>query len=134
MAVDIKMLHIGSHVLMNGVRAKVVRLNTVKYSEVETFHILVRGISPETGAVGECGCFADDKAVQPIPITPELLAELGFQYRDNTYWERWFLGSFDIERKEGSSYFDYNSEIRLEDLHELEDLYNLVYGVELIKE
>lgn len=134
MSIDIKTLRIGSHVLMNGVRAKVVRLNTVKYSETETFHILVRGVSPDTGREGECGCFADDKAVQPIPITPELLAELGFQYRDNTYWERWFLGSFDIERKEGSSYFDYNSEIRLEHLHELEDLYYLIYGVELIKE
>lgn len=134
MAVDIKTLRIGSHVLMNGVRAKVVQLNTVKYSEVETFHILVRGVSPDTGAVGECGCFADDKAVQPIPITPELLAELGFQYRDNTYWERWLLGSFDIERKEGSSYFDYNSEIRLEYFHELESLYYMIYGVALIKE
>ncbi len=73
--------------------------------------------------------------VEPISITPELLAEIGFfQYRDNTYWERWFLGSFDIERKEGSSYFDYNSKIRLEYLHELESLYYLIYGVELIKE
>lgn len=78
MAVDIKTLRIGSHVLMNGVRAKVMRLNTVKYSDTETFHILVRGVSPDTGSVGECGCFADDKAVQPIPITPELLKELGF--------------------------------------------------------
>lgn len=81
MAVDIKTLRIGSHVLMDGVRAKVMRLNTVKYSETETFHILVRGISPDTGAVGECGCFADDNAVQPIPITPDLLKELGFEER-----------------------------------------------------
>lgn len=83
MAVDINTLRIGSHVLMNGVRAKVVRLNTVKYSEVETFHILLRGVSPDTGAVGECVCFADDKAVQPISITPSLLEELRFI---NTSW------------------------------------------------
>lgn len=80
-----------------------------------------------------CGNPSIDE-VEPISITPELLAELGFQYRDDTYWERWFLGSFDIERKEGSSYFDYNCEIYLEYLHELESLYYLIYGVELIKE
>lgn len=84
MAVGIKTLRIGSHVLMNGVRAKVMRLNTVKYSETETFHILVRGVSPETGREGECGCFADDKAVQPIPITPDLLTELGFVNTSST--------------------------------------------------
>lgn len=78
MSIDIKQLRIGSHILVNGVRAKVRRLNTVKYSETETFHILVRGVSPETGREGECGCFADDEAVQPIPITPDLMKELGF--------------------------------------------------------
>lgn len=85
MAVDIKTLRIGSHVLMNGVRAKVMRLNSVKLSEEETFHILVRGVSPDTGREGECGCFADDKAVQPIHITPELLKELGFVQKRMDY-------------------------------------------------
>lgn len=71
--------------------------------------------------------------VAPVPITSDLLKELGFEYRDNTYWERWFLGDFDIERKEDSSYFDYGG-IRLEFLHELEALFYMIYGKDLITE
>lgn len=81
MAVDIKSLRIGSHILVNGVRARVEQLSTLRYSEKEAFHLLVRGISPDTGEVGEVGCFVNDEAVEPIPITPELLKELGFKYR-----------------------------------------------------
>lgn len=120
MAVDVKQLRIGSHISINGERVEVESLQGGD---------IVGYITPDND------WFATESwRFEPIPITPELLAELGFQYRDNTYWERWFLGGFDIERKEGSSYFDYNSEIRLEYLHELEDLYYLIYGVELIKE
>ena len=133
MAVDIKTLHIGSHVLMNGVRAKVMRLNTVKYSEVETFHILVRGVSPDTDAVGECGCFVDDKAVQPIPITSELLKELGLNVINHGCFEHWFLGNFDLTHNTDSHYWDYDGNIQVEFLHELEVLYYLKYGIELIK-
>lgn len=121
MAVDIKTLRIGSHVEYNGKRVRVALVRDdgciCEYKDNEQDVIVGLGVEKK-----------------PIPITPELLKELGFEYRDNTYWERWFLGSFDIERKEGSSYFDYNSEIRLEFLHELEDLYYLIYGVELIEE
>lgn len=117
MAVDVKQLRIGSHILVNGKRER------------------VRGLDEDNGLIVRFPAeYVSANEVEPILITPELLAELGFQYRDNTYWERWFLGSFDIERKEGSSYFDYNSEIRLEYLHELESLYFMIYGVELIKE
>lgn len=120
MAVDIKTLRVGSHISIDGERVEVESLQGGD---------LVGCITPDND------WFATESwRFEPISITPELLAELGFQYRDNTYWERWFLGSFDIERKEGSSYFDYNSEIRLEYLNELEDLYYLIYGVELIKE
>lgn len=124
MAVDIKQLRIGSHVDFNSrrVRIKAIVEDSVAFDYTQDEKQLY--LSPN----------AYDEFLSPIPITPELLAELGFQYRDNTYWERWFLGSFDIERKEGSSYFDYNSEIRLEYLHELENLYYMIYGVELIKE
>ena len=79
MAIDIKSLRIGSHILVNGVWARVVRLSTLRYSENEVFHLLVRGISPDTGKVGEIGCFVNDEAVEPIAITPELLKELGFE-------------------------------------------------------
>lgn len=126
MAVDVKTLRIGSHVEYEGKRMVVASVSG-KIMNAENLTL-----------IDESTLTLYDKVngydVEPISITPELLAELGFQYRDNTYWERWFLGSFDIERKEGSSYFDYNSEIRLEFLHELEDLYYLIYGVELIRE
>lgn len=126
MAVDIKTLHIGSHVEYSGKRVCVDEIKTLRL-DGEPMRLLVshNGLVYGNPSIDE---------VEPIPITPDLLGELGFQYRDNTYWERWFLGSFDIERKEGSSYFDYNSEIRLEYLHELESLYYMIYGVELIKE
>lgn len=123
MAIDIKSLHIGSHGLVDGKRVCVCGITKRKI-----------GYHHPGGRKDAHLCYARLNEIEPIPITPELLAELGFQYRDNTYWERWFLGSFDIERKEGSSYFDYNSEIRLEYLHELENLYYMLYGVELIKE
>ena len=77
--IDIKSLRIGSHILVNGVRARVVRLNTVRYDKNEAFHLLVRGISPDDGVEREVGCFVDDEAVEPIAITPELLKELGFK-------------------------------------------------------
>lgn len=115
--IDPKELHIGSHTLVDGKRER------------------VRGLDEDNGLIIRFPAeyvLASD--VDPIPITEELLRELGFEYRDNTYWERWFLGGFDIERKDGSKYFDYNSEIRLEYLHELETLYYLIYGQELIKE
>lgn len=140
MAVDVKTLRIGSHVLMNGVRAKVMKLNSVKLSEVMTFHILVRGVSPDTGSVGECGCFADDKAVQPIPITPELLEEIGlvkeapnivkrvddyFIYFHYLHDDLWCIGMYDDTYNYGNCIVRY--------LHEAEAFLAL-HGVELIKE
>nr|DAQ74132.1 MAG TPA: hypothetical protein [Caudoviricetes sp.] len=135
--VDIKTLRIGSHVLMNGVRAKVMRLNTVKYSETETFHILVRGVSPDTGAVGECGCFADDKAVQPIPITPALLEELGFNKGMSSAigFDSWYCDMMRIDNNvmQAHPWWFYN-QVKLRYLHELESLYYMLRRVELIKE
>lgn len=131
MAVDVKQLRIGSHILVNSKRERVGGIRPVK-SPFNTFQVIIQHEASDFSSFGYVPSASD--MIEPIPITPELLAELGFQYRDNTYWERWFLGGFDIERKDGSSYFDYNNEIRLEYLHELEDLYYLIYGVELIKE
>ncbi|WP_289300063.1 hypothetical protein [Xylanibacter muris] len=73
MAVDIKSLRIGSHILVNGVGASVVQLNTISWGKKSACHVLVRGVSPDDGVVREVGCFVDDDAVEPIPITPELL-------------------------------------------------------------
>ncbi len=119
--IDIKTLRIGSHVEYKGkiVRICSLKTNMANYDEGK----------------GKPRCYSCMKAyykyLRPIPITPELLNELGFEYRDNTYWEIWYLGSFTIEGKEHSSYFDYDGHIPLKYLHELENLYYMVYGKEL---
>lgn len=120
--IDIKTLHIGSHACVGGKRVRICGITKRKVG----YHATWRPC--------EHLRYARMDEIEPIPITPELLTELGFQYRDNTYWERWYLGSLTIERKEHSSYFDYNSEIRLEYLHELENLYYMIYNKELITE
>lgn len=122
--IDVKTLHIGSHVEYKG---KIVRICSLKAK--------MANYDYGKGKPFYCSDWkAYYKYLHPIPITPELLNELGFEYRDNTYWERWYLGSFTIERKEHSSYLDYDGHIPLKYLHELENLYYMVYGKELKKE
>lgn len=82
MAVDIRTLRIGSHVLVNSVRATVERLEIRKWQDgIQRpwgfFHGIVNG------TYRECGGFLDIDNVMPIPITPELLEELGFE---EMYW------------------------------------------------
>lgn len=143
MGVDIKTIRIGSHILVDGVRARVVQLNTVRYDKNEAFHLLVRGISPNTGEVGEAGCFVDDDAVEPIPITPELLKELGFKFRKSAG------GSWCISDKKGGYFyatvcsdstcivthypdFGFQSRVVCTYLHELEAFTYLIAQTELI--
>lgn len=118
--IDIKTLHIGSHVCVGGKRVRICGITKRKIG----YHA--------TGKPCEHLRYARLDEIEPIPITPELLKELGFAYRDNSYWERWFIGDFTIERKEHSPYFDYDDNIRLEYLHELENLYYMIYNKELI--
>ena len=141
--IDIKSLRIGSHILVNGVRARVVRLNTVRYDENEAFHLLVRGISPDDGVVREVGCFVNDDAVGPIAITPELLKELGFKFRKSAG------GSWCISDKKGGYFyatvcsdstcivthypdFGFQSRVVCAYLHELEAFLYLTTQTELI--
>ena len=118
--IDIKTLHIGSHVCVGGKRVRICGITKRKIG----YHA--------TGMPCEHLRYARLDEIGLIPITPELLAELGFQYRDNTYWKRWFIGDFTIERKEHSPYFDYDDNIRLKYFHELENLYYMIYNKELI--
>ena len=148
MAVDIKSIRIGSHILVNGVRARVERLSTLRYDKNEAFHLLVRGISPDTGAVGEVGCFVDDDAVEPIAITPELLKELGFEYHEYDNGNLWEWRFDDLYKAYGYLEFDEDTttlwrgrlwhmkeietEFRVEYLHELENLFYMFYEKDLI--
>lgn len=84
MAVDIKSLRIGSHILVNDVRATVERLDTYKFPDGKKrpwgyFHGKVNG------EYRECGSFLDVDNVEPISITPDLLKELGFEERRMEY-------------------------------------------------
>lgn len=115
MAIDIKSLRIGSHILVNGKRER------------------VRGLDEDNGLIIRFPAESvNANEVEPIPITPELLKELGLNVINYGCSEHWFLGNFDLTHNTDSCYWDYDGTIRIEFLHELEDLYYLKYGVELI--
>lgn len=123
MAIDPKELRLGSHVEYKDYRCVVVAI-------ADLTSALRSGVALKVDS--EVMLNADPNLIAPIPITSELLTELGFECKDKIYWEHWFKGGFDIERDKDSKYFDYSSELRIEYLHELENLYYMIYGVELI--
>lgn len=76
MAVDIKTLRIGSHILVNGKRER------------------VRGLDEDNGLIVRFPAeYVMASGVEPIAITPELLAELGFEVNRRAflyeYEKRW---------------------------------------------
>lgn len=75
--IDPKELRIGSHVMVNGVRARVIRIDEPMEHEIPPCTLL-RFKAMVDGEVRDCGCPADSDKVEPIPITAELLEELGF--------------------------------------------------------
>lgn len=77
--IDIKTLRINSTVLCDGVRAKVVDLQTCHFGSKTAPHVRVKGISPYTGEEKVVGGMTDGNYIAPIPITEELLKELGFE-------------------------------------------------------
>lgn len=83
--IDIKTLRIGSHILVNGKRVCVCGIrrtpnlnNALTIVQYTTKDIVVFGEVP-----------AGSNKVEPIPITPELLEELGFEWRkDLSCWRK----------------------------------------------
>lgn len=71
MSVNIKTLRIGSHILVNGKRER------------------VRGLDEDNGLIIRFPAeYVMANEVEPIPITPDLLKELGFEdYKKTTYRE-----------------------------------------------
>lgn len=120
MAVDVKSLRIGSHVMWNGKRRKVdaITEDSIAFRIADTEQKMYDSATIES--------------VEPIAITPELLKELGLNAINHGCSEHWFIGDFDLTHNTDSCYWDYEGDIRVEFLHELEDLYYLKYGVELI--
>ena len=79
MAVDIKSLRIGSHILVNGARARVSKIIDPPLGRVMPGIELLHFNAVIDGNICECGCPACADGAEPIPITPELLKELGFE-------------------------------------------------------
>ncbi len=76
--IDIKELRIGSHILAGGVRARVIDIHK-KCLETENFpyQVFVEGFSPDDGEKKVVGGMSEN--LDPIPLTAELLQELGFE-------------------------------------------------------
>ncbi len=84
--IDIKTLHIGSHVSIGGERAKLLgvralgRVSNAKILQYSTNGIVWAGEVP-----------ADSDRVEPMPLTPALLEELGFEpksYEFSIWWQK----------------------------------------------
>lgn len=83
MAIDIRQLRIGAHILANGVRARIERLELYKWPDGKIRpRCYMSGIVD--GEYRECGSFLDVDNMMPIAITPELLTELGFKEDEET--------------------------------------------------
>lgn len=133
MAVGIKTLRVGSHILVNGKRER------------------VRGLDEDNGLIVRFPAeYVMAYDVEPIPITPELLTEVGFKYHEynnGKLWE-WDLPGrykcygyleFDEDTTtiwQGRLWYqkEYEVDLRVEYLHDLENIFYMFYGVELIKE
>lgn len=132
MAIDIKQLHIGSHVIVNGERVRVCGITRRKIG----YHA--------TGKPGEHLRYARLNEVEPIPITPDLLEELGFEITSCTRRITYTKGSeyedLWIEFKNIEDRWDVfvrkdnlDSITVCRHLHEAEAFLRL-HGVELIKD
>lgn len=131
MSVDIKSLRIGSHVMWNGKRRKVdaITEDSIAFRIADTEQKMYDSATIES--------------VEPIAITPELLKELGFQFRKSAG------GSWCISDKKGGYFyatvcsdstcvvthypdFGFQSRVVCTYLHELEAFAYLIAQTELI--
>lgn len=131
MAVDIKSLRIGSHVMWNGKRRKVdaITEDSIAFRIADTEQKMYDSATIES--------------VEPIAITPELLKELGFEFRKSAG------GSWCISDKKGGYFyatvcsdstcvvthypdFGFQSRVVCTYLHELEAFAYLIAQTELI--
>lgn len=125
MAVDIKTLHIGSHVEYNRKRVCVAEIRTLR-TDGEPMRLLVshNGLVYGNPSIDE---------VEPTSITPELLTEMGFKCTDKGRVQSWWYDFFCLDHLSGKGYYNFGA-IHLKYLHELESLFYMICGVELIQE
>lgn len=143
MAVDIKSLRIGSHVNLCGKSQCITAIDALNgLLGIDAYK------TDENGVKHPIGYKVED--VEPIKITPEILTEIGFKYHeyDNGKLREWDLPDgykdygyleFDEEtttiwRGRLWSMKEIEVEFKVEYLHDLENIFYMFYGVELIKE
>lgn len=132
MAVDVKSLRIGSHILVNGKRER------------------VRGLDEDDGLIVRFPAeYVSANEAEPISITPEILTEIGFKYHEYDNGKLWEWDLPDGYKDYGYLEFDEETttiwrgrlwsmkeievEFNVEYLHDLENIFYMFYGVELIK-
>nr|DAN28987.1 MAG TPA: hypothetical protein [Caudoviricetes sp.] len=134
MAVDVKTLTIGSHILVNGKRERVVGIRPVR-SPFNVFQVIIQHEAKIFSSLGYVP--STSNAIEPIPITPELLKELGFRKGMSSAigFDSWYCDMMRIDNNvmQAHPWWFYN-QLKLRYLHELESLYYMLCGVELIKE
>lgn len=143
MAVDVKQLRIGSHILVDGVKARVSKIINPPLERVMPGIGLLHFNTVIDGNICECSCPVCADGIEPIAITPELLKELGFKFRKNAG------GSWCISDKKGGYFyatvcsdstcivthypdFGFQSRVVCTYLHELEAFAYLISQTELI--
>lgn len=133
MTVDVKQLRIGSHILVNGKRER------------------VRGLDEDNGLIIRFPAeYVMANEAEPIKITPEILTEVGFRYHEYDNGKLWEWDLPDGYKDYGYLEFDEETttiwrgrlwstkeievEFKVEYLHDLENIFYMFYGVELINE
>lgn len=141
--IDAKELHIGNHVSLDGV-------GVFRITDIETTHedaeLLIFGehISDNFKSVEGYPTTLNEEYLQPIPITPSLLEELGFEHgSDEREWHKdigevWigihlFLDRERMRVNVCDDTADYGNVI-IRYLHELENFVYLTLKRELIEE
>lgn len=142
MAVDVKTLRVGSHINLCGKRQRIMAIDAQNgLIGVDAYK------TDENGVKHPLGYKVED--IEPISITPEILKELGFEWReDSSCWRKY--QNYDGERYDWGIYaygceggtwcfslylpnFLIKPQLYAQHLHELEGQL-AYYGVELIKE
>ena len=126
MAIDIRQLHIGSHILVKGEVVRVLGVRRNRYDLLAMVQYTTKGVV----FFGEWP--SDSDMVEPIPITWELLRELAFEECDHGNSEHFYHGNMRLDWSNESRFWACDG-VPVEFLHELENLYYLKYGVVLIK-
>lgn len=127
MAVDVKTLRIGSHILVNGKRERVMAIDALNRK------IGINAYKTDDNGVKHPFGYAIEQ-VEAVPITPELLKELGFENGRVGIWWHWWKDGFHLQHRDESEYWHFHGDIGLRYFHELESLYYMIYETELIQD